>query len=683
MLAEDQLYLLSCIFATRADAKNMTRLASKFKDSQDFINAIIILWPEYDEPKNLKFLFVDSVQEDSSSDEDLMISLINGDSDLISMVELDPEEVTSRVNDVKHHIDSELQTLEVANNGKDLNWLAKRIIYCNNKCPENTLLYSSLWDDIKTNNINFQNWINNVVLPLNSLNERLRKSIKIKEFMEMDINDVFQLILATDHSGNNHNNIINHILDELLPYLRYRSSVDAYSKFLEDWYTIDRFDFQYPLQTELFAKLFNGIKNDLIDMEKDNFYKRTLEIVFIKSGQGLKHSDIVNLQEVLKHIPNEIKLSNYPNITSKLLISYLDSINLFLPQTDLMTLYTIGTEKEIGQKMHFTSICNETILTNDAKISTLCEFINQEHKEDDKDYVKIFNKLSREQDLSILYETCLSLGKFDLLETLGQDETTKDNKLESTLLEKYFWQFFKNETNGGSKRPGMIKCQKILTLLQNGSKVKSYSNLEMLLEVSDTLTNYSMNLGKNVIFKPSNILDFKEDPFKIIEILLENNPQMYKSIDINLSIIEKLFIALDNDISTVTGIESYGYNKLLSMHIDHSLVNLDFQFALKQCNELIQNSKYACEFWFSILQVGKFKDPNWIDNETPTEILFMQMRLLSQLLQVCPVEETEVVTQQWSEIEIEIASRDLIHDKYSLDYSNSRSASNMFNTIFT
>ncbi|CAB4256519.1 similar to Saccharomyces cerevisiae YLR440C SEC39 Component of the Dsl1p tethering complex that interacts with ER SNAREs Sec20p and Use1p [Maudiozyma barnettii] len=685
MLVEDQLYLLSCIFATRADAKNMTRLTCKFKDSQDFINAIIILWPEYGEPKDLGFLFANTVreeeEEDVNSDDDLMISLINGDSDLISMVELDPEEVTNRVKSIKQYIESELETIEVIDNEKGLNWLAKRIIYCNDKRPEDALLYSSLWECITTKDPGFQDWIDNIVLPLNLINKRLGKLIKIKEFMEMNVKDVFQLVLTINYNENN-NNSSNHILDELLPYLRYKNSDDAYSKFLKDCYTPDRFDFQYPLQTQLFTKTFNDIKNDLKDLEMDNFYNKTLEIIFTKAGQSLKNSDIINLQDVLKSIPTEITLSNYPSVTSKSLISYLDTIHLFLPQMDLMTLYTIGSEKEIGQKTHFTSICNETLLTNDTKIVTLREFINQEHKENDGNYVKIFNKLSREEDLSILYETCLSLGKFDLLQSFGQEESTTDTQLESILLEKYFWQFFKNETNGSSKRPGMIKCRKILTLLQNGSKAKSYTNLEILLEVSDTLTKYSMNLGKNIIFKPSNILDFKDDPFKIMEILLENNPQMYKSLDTNLNILESLYIALNNDVSTVIGEDSYGYNKLLSMIIDHSLVNLDFQFAMKQCTLLIHRSKFACEFWYSILQVGKFKDPNWVDNETPTEILFMQMRLLSQLLQVCPVDETEVVTQQWSEIEIEIASRDLIHDKYSFDHLNSKS-STVFKTIFT
>lgn len=670
MLAEDQLYLLSCIFATRADVTSMIRLASKFKDSQDFINTVIVFWPEYDDPIHLKFLFDSENNDEHISDDELIISLINGDSDLIAMVELDSEEVSKRVSSIKAHIENELKILDndsSVDTSISLNWLAKRIIYCNEEQPDNTLLYSPLVEQIHMKDPDFENWLNNLVMPLASLNQRNGTSIKIKKFMEMNSRDVLSMML--------HNNF-RHITDELFPYLKYMNSNDVYQIFLNDWYTIDRFNFGTETELDVFIQLFNGIREYLQNEQKDCLYKKTLETIFIKSGPNMAADSLSKLQGILNIIPSEISLVEYVKVNSKLLHHYFDIIKLYLPHMDLMTLYTISQEKELGQKMHFKSICNEALISDDSNVKSLSQFIVSESKDSE---MHIFNKLTKSGELSILYESCLSLGKFQLLESFMDDST--DNDLELNLLEKYFWQFFKSETNGSSKRPGMIKCTKILKLLQDKSLNKSYTNLEILLEISDELTNYSMSLGKNILFKPSNILDFKNDPFKIIEIILDKNPKMYKSIDITSNIMEKLFVALNLDISRVNGTESYGYNKLLSMHIAYALVNLDFNFAVIQCNKLFKQNEYIEEFWFSVFQVSKYRDPNWVDNETPTEILFIQMRLLSQLLQVCPVEEAELVTQQWSELEVEIASRDLVHDKYSFDYLNSKNT--VFDTIFT
>lgn len=68
--------------------------------------------------------------------------------------------------------------------------------------------------------------------------------------------------------------------------------------------------------------------------------------------------------------------------------------------------------------------------------------------------------------------------------------------------------------------------------------------------------------------------------------------------------------------------------------------------------------------------MGKFVDPNWVDNEIPTEIIVLQMSILGRLLEVCPLEEVEIVTSQWSTLELELSARDLVKDKYALDGQN-------------
>ena len=90
----------------------------------------------------------------------------------------------------------------------------------------------------------------------------------------------------------------------------------------------------------------------------------------------------------------------------------------------------------------------------------------------------------------------------------------------------------------------------------------------------------------------------------------------------------------------------------------------------------------ASDHWVTIFQVGKFIDPNWIDGETPTEIIYLQLGILSKLLHVCPEKEYEVIVSQWSSLELELSTRNLISDKYSLE-NYQRSNDNFMNDVST
>lgn len=112
------------------------------------------------------------------------------------------------------------------------------------------------------------------------------------------------------------------------------------------------------------------------------------------------------------------------------------------------------------------------------------------------------------------------------------------------------------------------------------------------------------------------------------------------------------------------------------LHIDYALVNLDFDVAYEMgervfelCREHGQQMMKALgdEHWLTLYQMGKFIDPNWVDNEIPTEIIILQMGILGKLLEICPLEEVEIVTSQWSTLELELSARDLVRDKYALE----------------
>ena len=145
----------------------------------------------------------------------------------------------------------------------------------------------------------------------------------------------------------------------------------------------------------------------------------------------------------------------------------------------------------------------------------------------------------------------------------------------------------------------------------------------------------------------------------------------YKDILVTFTILKKLYTALEKSSLRSTNFD-YEYDKLLIIHIDHALVNMDFPFAFNMTKELLEremkseNDDLIRDHWLTIFQVGKFVDPNWLDNEIPTEILMSQMEVLAELLNVCPVEEIEIITSHWSGLELELSARDLVKDKYSL-----------------
>ena len=60
------------------------------------------------------------------------------------------------------------------------------------------------------------------------------------------------------------------------------------------------------------------------------------------------------------------------------------------------------------------------------------------------------------------------------------------------------------------------------------------------------------------------------------------------------------------------------------------------------------------------------RDSSWIDCEIPTEIIYLQLEVLGKLLHICPEDEIEAVVSQWSGLELELSTRDLINDQYSL-----------------
>ena len=707
---DEQLYLLACIYISRGDSIQLQKLYPRLRDSEDFINAVIVLWPELDDPLKLKFLFQDNGTSEagelpsrSKTDEDLLISMVSGNDELISTLELDSVAISERARLIRSYVAFELYRRELDRDA-DMEWIKKRILLCNDIDPGNTISYLSLLEELgfrtKSEFVSLRTWVDGILLPLAHLNKRLDRDYKLRMFMELSFEGALALIM----SGNPDREVIQ---NELIPYLSDGAKGDPeelVAHILDKYWNTEHLRLTTREAFETFETMFLGLidYSTKLKLDPQSIYSRALSMIFNNSAWLLQNTPEDQIEDVLSRIPEGTNIGddNSSLITPSRLIDYLTLINSFFKDFNFVEMNGISQEEDTAQLAHLTTLCEERITEgsgkfgyrrgqspSDAKcLQALVDILI--HERDKRR--RIFTKLSFEQIYSAIYETLLNLGEFGLVErfdSLGilapeNDDTEGNNivQLQIKALEKYFWHYFNNATNGSSKRTDMTKASKILKILksvtsldtsneseQPSNSSSSYETLETLLEVSDELSHYSMNMGKGIPFKPANILDFKDDPIRIITILLELNKGLYRDIDTTFGILRKTWIGLGLKPSESQLYTEY--TKLLALHIDHSLANLDFEFAYERAIELMsrRGDDVGRKYWLSILQVGKFRDPNWLDGEIPTEILTLKMEILSKLLEICPVEEVEIVTSQWSALELELTSRDLVHDKYSLE----------------
>lgn len=670
MIVGDQLFLLSCAFASRADSADLVRVVPQFQGSEDFFNAVCVLWPELDDPLHLEFLFRTDVSSRMDT-KDLLVSLIETDAKLISVAEIDNITIEERCRTIKQYVNGRLKMIEDCDKFEirafEAKWMRKRILLCNDFNPEHTTFYKSIWKTMIQEDIEFARWINGIVTPLDHLNKRLGRCIRIREFEQMDPLKVLMMILKAQ--SNFHTTVIT---KELIPYL---NNNRLYDVFTEKVFNSNNFALNSVANYNVFKQLFTELTTSSASQNYIHRMKsQAAEIIFENSSNLLKVTTLNDFKSLLAQIEDPIQVGKY-KITASALKHYAKYMDTVFTNYSLKDIYAITQEEDSAQLAHFASIVKEQILQNDGNrrsINSIFELVGETNMKE----AKVFNSLSLDSEVSVLIEAALEAGEFDLLQEFI---TRYDSPVEDRMLTKYFWHFFNKASNGLRTRPEIIKAEKTLELLLRKDNGK-YKHLQDLLDVANDLSTYSINLGKGIPFKPSDILDFRDRPFDLISLLLELNHNLYKDLDKSFSLLQKLFSGLDLKRNSDDNFDE-DFVRILVLHIDHSLANMDFQFALEKTRELLQRNSIS-QYWPTIFQVGKFIDPSWPDGEIPTEIIFLQLSILGDLLHICPVEEVEAVASQWSALELELVARDLMHDQYSLKNSEkSVQGSVLFNGV--
>lgn len=661
---EDQLFLLAAIFSANADSTNCETLWAFFNGSDELFDIICSLWPELDDPTKLKFLFDSSGSLNSkynSNPRELLIELLETNEQLISMVEMDPDTIAQRRQAITRYAKEFMKQVPPYDRTKfstaNGERLRKRLIICNELSDQLPMQYHSVSRIACMKDEKLSQWIKGIVEPLEYLNKRLNTSIKIKEFENMDPINVFEIILNAPDE--NPDAVVQR---ELMPYMTNSRHCEL---FLNSILTPKYFPLSSNYNFEIFYQLIPSFS--LPGQEANRYLERVQRqcafVVFKGGPNYLKIGPKSRLDQLLLDIGDETPveplgitvatLRNYSSLTEKSFRGY-----------HMQDLYSISKNEELVQESHFASItrkCLETVVSEEATMKQLRELFN--HDKSSQNIV--FSQLSERKQLSIVIEILLELGNFSFLHKLI---ATYQYKVSEEVLEKYFWHFFNMAASGQRHGKDLVNAEKIVNLLLVENEAK-YTCLKVLLDVTMDVSDYSINWGRSLTFRPSHILQFKEDQFGLISLLLESNRRLYKDIPVTYSILQKLLVAFGIENHRTTDTEE-NLIKILVLHIDHALVNMDFQFAYENTRELLKK-RDIIDCWPTILQVGKFVDPSWRDGETPTEIIFLQLEVLGELLQICPVNEVEVVASQWSALELELLTRDLVEDPYSLEKSSS------------
>lgn len=644
-LAEKKVVLLASVFCSRADLNSLKALLPHFIDHKALLyQLVLVLWPELESPQTLDFLFDHGSWANTSDSveklEDCIIKCFETDQSLIPLVETNPDIVVERYTQLINFVSSMLPgSMKIDHDiGHESNWIRARVMLCNNYDSSLILFYQPLWSKQLDLNDEFYDWVRGVLEPLNYAQI---PDLKIEKFMDMKSKERLETLLP---GGKLKTDDLYYFERIISPILLYFKDTDL-PYFINHYVTKDAFDLKSRNDLVILSELYAHCKDQ-------NLASKIFGILYESSHNYFAYctsiDDDVVLRKLLSDINNEDS-TVYSNLLD--LIREIDDKKHFNSFKDL---FQIQEGSEAQQFNLFTIYCRS------LQLEKVTKFVLE------KDF--LFNKLDDRTKLEVMIESLFERDEFSKISALlDQDQNDEDKQ----LLVKNFWKFFYQSENINDKSFNTLT--EILNLLK--SKFPSDQELNQLSElttVAKELSRFSINLPPHG-FKPHYVVTYKERAMDIISNILELNPKLYKQPERTFNILTQLNHCFEKETNVILE------TKLLTLHIDHALVNRDFMFAYKLCKDWFslidpKNTDILTDTrnqWLTIFQVGKYMDPEWPDGEIPVEILILQMELLSDLFQYAPADQIEIIANQWSALEIELSIRDLVNDTTSVGTMNS------------
>ncbi|AMD22071.1 HGL269Cp [Eremothecium sinecaudum] len=656
-MLKDQLYILLSTFAARADELKVVRFFTEQKElsHKEILEVISVFWRELDNPTNLYFIF-DKVANQIEPNDQLFYELLENDESLIALVECGVDSVSKRSKLLRDHVAETLSKWQLTIDERDLihTFLKARIILCN-ELVSDALFYDPLLKKLRhcsefKNQEAFEKWVTGVLRPLAHLNRRIEPQLMISSFEQQPAEEIMNLFasIASDEPV-----VFKSVVNfEAVPYAQYSG---AFAEFLSVFLTVDNFSLDSNNNFEAFKFMASEVKQALGD---DNnhlrraFEAQLLEILYQNSKRLMRLNPPYlsrDLIRILNSIDPEITIDD--DISSQKLVAYTNYMNS-LEIKSFKDLHKLSNADQWTQLTAFGSM-SKTLLTSSSNAETLDYLIESQH---------VFNNLTRHQKISAVIESLLSLGEFSLLDRLV---SKAGFQFEEPVLLKHFWRFFNSAHEGSRDEPEIVNASYVLAKLPK----ENYSHLHGILKLADELSQYELSYSRGIPFIPRHILEFKHDPYELIQKLLTDNSLLYRDYTTTSHLLKLIYEGLE--IQPKSSDYSRELTKLLVLHVEYAVANMNFQFAYKKTMELFDSHGDVSEYWATFFQVGKYVDPNWTDNETPTEIIYLQLEVLGRLLHICPLDEVEAVVLLWSGLELELTNRTDLDDPYSLSKDKS------------
>ncbi|AAS52812.1 AER129Cp [Eremothecium gossypii ATCC 10895] len=648
VMLKDRLYILLSVLATRGDVERVEKCVVYDSELsvQEVLEVICVFWPEVDDPERLWFVY-EGIERERQSTGELEFELINSEAELQALVDADADVVRGRAEMLRSHVRSRLEAHSVAVDVADCagTFARARTVLVNEVEPD-VLFHSGIIRRLRRGGrcAAVTAWERGILRPLAHANCSISRPLLVSAFEQLTPAEALELFVEPRSDEPAVHRAV--LLHEVVPYVTFKQ---AYQEFLDVFLTPEQFPLT-TLENFEFLKYMTKTVRPLFAEQpgkKKVFDRKLLQLLYDR-GESLAEIPLPDLPRelygLLLLIDETVTLSD--GVSVKDLIEYtkyMDAANNY----SLKSMRSLANADELAQLASFNSI-SHYLLAESPSVQTLQFLLSSS---------KLYPKLTKENQESAIIETLLSLSEFTLLHDFSLQAGFQ---VEKSVILKYFWRFFNSAPNGSRDRPEMTKARNNLRLLPK----KDYYYLETLLDVADALAKYSLSYSRGQPFRPSHILDLKDDPFRIISKLLETNPSLYRDVETTFEILKQLYEGLQ--LQPHDPKYTSEYTRLLVCHIDCALANMEFKFAYDKVIELLENHDGLGEHWSTIFQVGKYIDPTWPDNEVPTEIIYLQMEVLSRLLHICPVEDVEAVVSTWSGLELELSTRTDVRDVYSL-----------------
>ncbi|KAL6946971.1 hypothetical protein ACO0QE_001828 [Hanseniaspora vineae] len=628
-------------YVSKGDVKNTKKvLFATSHLSPRFCKCIAVLWPEYSAPESLKFMaaYYEKYDLDSKSES-------------ASSQEAAGEEL-----ELDSYLDSQLKSFLGQQNSDAMSlstidhFFRARALVVNQALPNDPLYCLPL---AKMLNISNEPWITGILKPFyyfkkttTSRNFRL-----IKDFQEAAPKDIIQEMFL--HFLETSGEVKMHCMDrQIKPYVDYTQSVEVFTeKYLRNHdfrmdYSSVFFLLQHPLTT-------SQTMNEL-------YYQTLIEKVWNTSNDFT----VSELRSCVQISPEKTKIPTLlGTLDKKTLLDYLNVMEE-LKFSNFQKIVDLSNNANNIQPVYFTFLCDQHFgaSTNKNPANKCLPWFFES---------PLFDSLDTKKKHTLITESLIKNNRLDELKSFNQEQ-----EIDHDFLLNHFWKLFHKASNGLPKNSNMKQCYSLLGMLDD-------EKLTLLLDLVQYLAVEfpSLQLVPNQPFKPSHILQLSNSPLLLIEKLFSANEGQYLHPEETMQLLKKVFTVLD----VVTIDDAQLQSKVLASSIEIALVKNNFNFAYSLTIQLLEN-KNACKYWFVILQVGKFIDADhWPDLETPTEIVFLQMEILSKLLMVIPPEDMESAVSEYSRLELELSTRNLIDDEYSLEnkqkFNNTKSYENFLSSF--